>query len=1216
MRQKVTWFIPGILLTLLMGLLWAMPAFAADAGTISFMDGDDEIDYISLNGLGGPGQAIMIQVEDQDLNEPATRSFPADTPTAGVDWSSVADANGDGLVNFNDFTGFFDIDPSTDRGGPVGDPDHNPEIDPNEMRDSNENTAAIPAGYLILNTQAGTLAVDFDVILPTVPVDSDGDGDIDTDDTPAEVNRIEYKLFTKDDISGRSATTEERSYTDSGSAGANRELLIPGVTHVNPPNPASYANRASATAWTWLDILDTNRDGQLTGADNGITVVPEDDRATTLRGGADNEGTISPSVLKAVNTSDDALQLTVEFSQDSFEAATDPADPPTTLSVVTVTVYGRAAVTADPTATPPIEAVTAIEVSADVALTYTVPTPAIGSSDNRVRVSTDAFPSGINVILTESAARSGKFQAMVEVCNSSMDSCEAGQADSTSATPLTDGKGLIKVPANAQGDTLRVTYSDSDPSRNRTASIPLDVDSPSFSNLAPDTGTAGREDEPTVSFDVQDTDSGLSEDKDDADSVYVLAGLYTINGDSLSETIAYERDDLKLEDATNGYSVSVSIEEGPADLDADASNAGSEYEIHWWAVSTDLAGNVGVSDSDGATKCTVPALDVTDSDGALTALDAGIGAAVGEPGDDDYAAGTGCDPFVVRVDAASPELDETMTFTGTWLDGAEEKSGSDAKRTSIVVAFSEALDCTTVSADDFEVDGAAPNGATCKDMYVYLDVDEMDPNDRPEIQVGNESLSDRAGNLIGDEDEITANDGIPAKLTVTVTGTAEGDRPITNEDITIMISSDERLAGNPTVTITKVFTGYLLQTDTSGTASPTGAVNEWSYTPIFGAADDDGLYNVHVSGNDLGSGALKLAATAGTAGVEDMVDGEGTGRFRHDPEGKSNILFEVDNEVQAPAFKPEESTSNAGAFVRADFADEGKEYGLSAVCSRTTPSFQVSPVNDDGTCDTGFTKVLTSQPTDTPGDVVTDFDTSSGVTLVSASFNGDDVTDDVITRDNVLYVYRPGSLTNGDHTFTIEVTDAAGNEGEFTHEFEKVDRPAYKIELNPGPNLISFPADPADGDVNAVFGGEADIMQVLTYDNDSQLWMTASRDSSGNLAGDLTTVNGMNGYWVVSDGVVDVSVVLQAGTDFQPPPHIAVTAGWNLIGVVDADQAAAGTKISAKDYFANIDAEVVYGYNSVAGLLDRLSVGDTSTDEVKTGAAYWVYANEAGIIVP
>ena len=243
-------------------------------------------------------------------------------------------------------------------------------------------------------------------------------------------------------------------------------------------------------------------------------------------------------------------------------------------------------------------------------LTYREPVFAIGSASNRVTLTSQAPNSTISVILNESSAISGKFGIQVILCESGTDGCAVGQADETVSDPevILDGKGTVTIPVIAAGDTVSVTYSDASPSRTRRASIPLDVDGPSFNNMAPASGTSGREDEPTVSFEVTDTDSGISDDKDAANSVYVLAALYGLGEkNNNGQTKTYFRDDLKLEDATNGYSASVSIEEGPDDLDADASGAGSEYEIRWWAVATDLAGNVSVSDSNGDTKCTLPA---------------------------------------------------------------------------------------------------------------------------------------------------------------------------------------------------------------------------------------------------------------------------------------------------------------------------------------------------------------------------------------------------------------------------------------------------------------------------------------------------------------------------------------------------------------------------------------------------------------------------------
>ncbi len=1178
MIQKATWIIPGILVTLLLGLLWAMPAFAADAGNIEFLSGDDEISYLSLNGLGGVGAAVMLQVEDQDLNKPATQTFEitGGVPAGddAVDWSNLADANDDGNVNYQDFTAFIDTPDDNADGG-----------DDDGKRQSGETTVPITAGWLVLNTQSGTLALT-------------GGGS-----PPAGATHLEYKIYNKDNISGRAAYT--LTAAEAGEPAAGRDLS------------AGPIDVLDSVPYTWEDLTDMNSDGKLNAMDitarNAGAPSAEPNLMVTVGG-----------TLKQDENNEDISGDYATISTVTLADAPDGDDADSDPDAVVGTI--PAPTEADETATA----------DANVVLTYSVQVRGAGnlndkgSVTNRVMVSSDAFAGGISVILMESAARSGKFQVMLKICDDALNSdenadgtpntatsCTAAQAETTAEGVVEDGtqseddfgSAAVTIPVNNAGDTIRVTYSDSDPSRTRTASIPLDVSGPSFSNLAPATGTAGREDEPLVSFDVQDTDSGISDDKDAEGSIMVLAGIYGLGEDDNDNDVIYYRDDLTLEEATNGYSASVTIEEGIGDDELDADPLGDEYEIRWWAVSTDLAGNDGVSDSDGDTKCTVPA--TVD----IGALEGTIVDAVKKPGEDGYVAGTGCDPFVVRVDTAGPELDATKTFTGTWLDGSDVMAGSDGKRTSIVVAFTEALDCDSVSADDFEVDGSAPNGVTCKGSNVYLDVDELDPNDRPEIVVGTESLTDKAGNLIGADEEITSNDGIPAKLSVSVSGTGAGDRVVTDEDLTITISSDERLAGNPTVVISKVGSDQILASDPSATASPTGAVNEWELKPVFSGNDDDGLWSVYVSGNDLGSGALKLKASAGTAGTEGTKKDEndkdvGNEEFTIDLDSKSAILFEVDNEVQAPAWSPDivdndYKTDNAGVFIRADFSDEGKEYGLGGVDA------DADPVDD------------TREMTDDPADVATDFDTHGTVTLMSASFNGDDITESVSTRDWVLYVYRPGDLPNGDHVFKIEVMDNAGNEKEFTLEFAKTDRAPYKIELNPGPNLISFPGNPADGDINAVFGGEGneDITNVLSFDNASGLWLNAMKGDDGMFMGDLTTINGMNGYWVLSAGVLDVSVVLEStGSIERPPPHIAVQKGWNLIGVVDAQQRKAGTGIATSDYFANIDAQVVYGFDSLAGRLDRLSIAKAAVgedqDEVKTGAAYWVYANEAGIIIP
>ena len=148
-----------------------------------------------------------------------------------------------------------------------------------------------------------------------------------------------------------------------------------------------------------------------------------------------------------------------------------------------------------------------------------------------------------------------------------------------------------------------------------------------------------------------------------------------------------------------------------------------------------------------------------------------------------------------------------------------------------------------------------------------------------------------------------------------------------------------------------------------------------------------------------------------------------------------------------------------------DFATEGKEYGLKGpVCTKAGDDEDRTAFADQG----GGQGWQLYRPSKTEaGDASTsranaDFDTSGTVTLVSASFNGEDVTRKTCNhRDWVLFVYRPGNLTDGDHKLEIEVMDNAGNEGEFTLEFAKTERKPYTLlNSTPVPTWYPSPATP------------------------------------------------------------------------------------------------------------------------------------------------------------
>ena len=836
------------------------------------------------------------------------------------------------------------------------------------------------------------------------------------------------------------------------------------------------------------------------------------------------------------------------------------------------------------------------------------------ATDVVVTAKSNGDPTGIDLTLGETGPSTGVFGALLTICDS--DVCESNE-----------NAGALAV--DTAGDTIVVEYSDDDPSGTRRESIPLDVSRPSFNGFSPVSGTSGTDDDPNFSVEVRDGESQIVDDDDATESLQFIFALYIPDAAAqFSGPLAVERGGSSFEESavSNGFAIEATFSNGRGanQLDPDGED---EYEIHWWVMARDQSGNMAISDAvpavslDGrvtvaegsstvySSKELVEELSAGDTitiagesrivtatnpdatepyvtvDGAFNRETQGGLATRGDciPGSFDSNNLTrlaGCESHVVRVDEAEPELGDATA--GNWLDGDKIKSGPDAIRTSIQVGFNENIDCDSVSAEDFEVDGAVPNSADCLDNMVFLSVDALDPDDEPNVEIVG-GIADTAGNVL-DEGDVDADDGMPAGLTITIEGTAEGDRPVTDSIITIGISSDERLGDRPAVVISQVHDDYMNSGESvTGTASPTGDTNEWEFSVSL---SDAGLYNVYVTGMDLGAGIETSEGVAGPDFDDKSLDDD------------NPMVFEVDTEVAAPTYTPadEGSTDNVNVFLKVDFATEANEYGLDA----------------DG------------EATDSAADVDTDFDNHNTVTLTSATLDGPgyddmDVMDMFSTRDNVLFIWRPGDLGLGTYTLTVEAEDVAGNENESSATFDVTARQAYSLPLEAGSNLVSLPANPEDGDVNAVFGGESAITTVMTYDNASGLWQIANRDGAGMLSGNLTNIDARHAYWVVANQSLDLKVLLPASGGLTVfPPAIEVYEGWNLVPVASVEQLSAGSVVEADDYFANIEWSIAYGYDPVGGAFVKIIEGDDSegSSNVQTGQGYFVYADSKGVIIP
>ena len=465
-------------------------------------------------------------------------------------------------------------------------------------------------------------------------------------------------------------------------------------------------------------------------------------------------------------------------------------------------------------------------------------------------------------------------------------------------------------------------------------------------------------------------------------------------------------------------------------------------------------------------------------------------------------------------------------------------------------------------------------------------------------------MKDQAGNTIatftGTANDIAAKDGLSPVLTLTVTGTA-ASRPVTNNKVTISIVANED-TGTPTVFVHTV--GSPTNTGNAvGSKIEVGTLKfvttrSWEVDVTPGA----GLYSVFAEATDTGGNPGKAGVEAVTGSDIDLTKA---------------TLFEKDTGIPAPTLLPA-STSNASPFISANFAGEGKEYGLETCTAEFVPN---------PNCDEADVAAERGHLSTDSAKVTTSYDLHKTVTLMSASIDGTDVTAEINTVDNITFLYKATDLSIGDHTFIIRVMDASGNEREFSKTVKVTERALFKVNLIPGWNMISFPGTPADSSVAAVIGSTP-VTTIYTFaPTTASKWMVAVRErmedgTFGPFVGNLTNIDPNQAYWVLTDTFEAIQVdipPLQGGADPgstpSTPPTIEVVEGWNLIPVLDVTGAlSAGARLDSAVYFARSIAKIarIYAFDTRAGTWTLIIEGD----DLEVGKAYWVFATSAFTLVP
>ena len=266
-------------------------------------------------------------------------------------------------------------------------------------------------------------------------------------------------------------------------------------------------------------------------------------------------------------------------------------------------------------------------------------------------------------------------------------------------------------------------------------------------------------------------------------------------------------------------------------------------------------------------------------------------------------------------------------------------------------------------------------------------------------------------------------------------------------------------------------------------------------------------------------------------------------------------------------------------------------------------------------------------------------DNNTTVTMTKATMKGpSDTTDilaDITTTDNKTFYYKPlADLANGDYTLTVSAQDAAGNEKkDQTSKFTVKDRTKTVVAMEPGWNLISIPATPADGAIDSVISN-SQVETVLTYDPAIPGgWLTAVRDGDA-LVGTLTTIDAEHAYWIFQKNADDIKVDLPGykGGAAAVPPAISIVKGWNLIPAVTltVGESTVETTIDPDKYLLGLDWVKAKGWDAanevwldiardltVPPVMTNDTAGKTLNGNTITfGKGYWLYANAAGTIIP
>ena len=243
-------------------------------------------------------------------------------------------------------------------------------------------------------------------------------------------------------------------------------------------------------------------------------------------------------------------------------------------------------------------------------------------------------------------------------------------------------------------------------------------------------------------------------------------------------------------------------------------------------------------------------------------------------------------------------------------------------------------------------------------------------------------------------------------------------------------------------------------------------------------------------------------------------------------------------------------------------------------------------------------------------------DSHSKIQITESLIDGISMT--IQTHNNRLFTISPpkNGWKLGRHEVKVMVQDDAGNTDFFETDFNVSSEPLFTINLKPGFNLISLPANPSNPDINSVVPPGHSVNLIMTYDpTNGGSWVVSERNPQTNqFEGGITQIDASKAYLLRTNSFESLQVDLRKIFlhDGNLPTTISLYKGWNFVPVINiSDQYISTEGVLANEYFKSINPTSILGVNQSNNLspIDRNS-------KLLYGKGYLVYLDDDDILVP